>query len=134
MNNVGLPIAGFEWGRRDSNPQALRHMILSHARLPVPTLPREADSDSNGVAAKVNQVNQKVNQKLTSDILSDFLTSRREGISHHTLLFYHRCLGKAISIELTPQGINAFLSGLDCDNGKHAYFRAIRAFCHWATK
>ncbi|MBM2810921.1 MAG: Queuine tRNA-ribosyltransferase [Chloroflexi bacterium] len=28
------------WGRRDSNPHASRHVILSHARLPVPTLPR----------------------------------------------------------------------------------------------
>src|SRR5918911_2272051 len=27
------------WGRRDSNPHALLHMILSHARLPIPTLP-----------------------------------------------------------------------------------------------
>jgi hypothetical protein len=27
------------WGRGDSNPHALRHMILSHARLPIPTLP-----------------------------------------------------------------------------------------------
>lgn len=31
------------WGRRDSNPHALRHMILSHACLPVPTLPRLRD-------------------------------------------------------------------------------------------
>ena len=28
------------WGRGDLNPHALRHMILSHARLPIPTLPR----------------------------------------------------------------------------------------------
>jgi hypothetical protein len=31
---------GFEWGRRDLNPHASRHMILSHACLPVPALPR----------------------------------------------------------------------------------------------
>ena len=30
-----------KWGRGDSNPHAFRHMILSHARLPIPTLPRE---------------------------------------------------------------------------------------------
>ena len=29
-----------KWGRGDSNPHAFRHMILSHARLPIPTLPR----------------------------------------------------------------------------------------------
>ena len=33
----------FEWGRRDLNPHALRHMILSHACLPVPALPRGCD-------------------------------------------------------------------------------------------
>ena len=27
------------WGRGDSNSHALRHVILSHARLPIPTLP-----------------------------------------------------------------------------------------------
>ena len=27
------------WGRGDSNSHALQHMILNHARLPVPTLP-----------------------------------------------------------------------------------------------
>ena len=31
--------ASEQWGRRDSNPHALLHMILSHARLPIPTLP-----------------------------------------------------------------------------------------------
>jgi hypothetical protein len=28
-----------KWGRGDSNSHARRHMILSHARLPVPALP-----------------------------------------------------------------------------------------------
>ncbi len=28
------------WGRWDSNPHGLLHMILSHARLPIPPLPR----------------------------------------------------------------------------------------------
>ncbi len=28
------------WGSGDSNPDAFRHMILSHARLPIPALPR----------------------------------------------------------------------------------------------
>ena len=33
-----------KWGRGDSNPHAQRHMILSHARLPIPTLPRVGES------------------------------------------------------------------------------------------
>jgi site-specific recombinase XerD len=64
-------------------------------------------------------------------MLSDFLNSRRQGLSKHTLLFYQRCLGKAIGVELTSQGINKFLSSLTCGNGKFAYYRAMRALCIW---
>ncbi len=35
-----LKIGGLRWGRWDSNPHAQGHMILSHARLPIPTLPQ----------------------------------------------------------------------------------------------
>mgnify|MGYP006909078678 CR=1 FL=1 len=31
-----------KWGWRDSNPHALRHMILSHARLPIPPHPQRS--------------------------------------------------------------------------------------------
>ena len=31
------------WGRRDLNPHALRHMILSHACLPIPARPRAGE-------------------------------------------------------------------------------------------
>ena len=31
-----------EWGRGDSNSHALRHVVLNHARLPIPTLPHGA--------------------------------------------------------------------------------------------
>ena len=37
-------------------------------------------------------------------------------------------------MELTPQGINSFLSYLNCGNGKHAYYRAIRALCNWLER
>jgi len=67
-------------------------------------------------------------------MLSAFLSSRRPGLSQHTLLFYQRCLEKAIGIELTGKGINEFLSSLNCDNGKHGYYRAIRALCNWLVK
>ena len=35
-------VYGLWWGRGDSNSHAFRHMILNHARLPIPTLPRGA--------------------------------------------------------------------------------------------
>ncbi|MFC2060347.1 tyrosine-type recombinase/integrase [Chloroflexota bacterium] len=47
------------------------------------------------------------------------------------MLFYQRCIGKAIGIELTDEGINNFLASLTCGNGKFAYYRAIRALCSW---
>ncbi len=33
------------WGRGDSNPHALRHQILSLARLPIPALPQRMQHD-----------------------------------------------------------------------------------------
>lgn len=67
-------------------------------------------------------------------MLSVLLVSRRQGISKHTLLFYQRCFNKAIGIELTSEGISTLLSSLSCGNGKHAYFRAIRALCNLLTR
>jgi len=107
-------------------------MILSHARLPIPTLPQIRNTSSD--AEKVNQVNQKLTKRLTTDILSAFLASRRQGTSNHTLLFYQRCISKAIGIELSPQGVSSFLGGLKCGNGKLAYFRALRVLCIWLWK
>ncbi len=38
----------YGWGRGDSNPHALRHMLLRHARLPIPPLPLGKLSPSAG--------------------------------------------------------------------------------------
>jgi len=64
-------------------------------------------------------------------MLDAFLDSRRQGLSDHTMLFYQRCLRKAIGIELTAEGINNFLASLSCGNGKFSYFRAVKALCNW---
>jgi len=117
-----------KWGRGDSNPHAFRHMILSHARLPIPTLPHEANLNIDYAPEKINQ---KLTKKLTNDVLESFLKSRRQGLSNNTLSFYQTCLGKAIGLYLTPLAINTFLSTLSCKNGKFAYYRDIRALCNW---
>jgi site-specific recombinase XerC len=69
-------------------------------------------------------------------LLYKFLNSRRQGISNHTVLFYRRCITRLIyNYPLTPDGINTFLSKLECNGGgKFAYFRAIRAFCNWLVR
>jgi len=65
-----------------------------------------------------------------------FLKSRREGLSRRTIDgFYRVYLVKAIPVlglTPTPKAMNAFLGSLSCsDSGKHAYFRALRAFYRW---
>jgi site-specific recombinase XerD len=64
--------------------------------------------------------------------LDEFLQSRRQGTSVRTIEFYECCLKPfVLNYELTTDGINEFLRSLTCGNGKHGYYRAIRAFCNW---
>ena len=68
-------------------------------------------------------------------LLTKFINSRRQGISPRTIQFYEYCLEPFVNrYELTSESINQFLSELSCGNAKHAYFRALRAFCNWATR
>jgi len=68
-------------------------------------------------------------------LLTKFFNSRRQGISPQTIRFYRTCLTPFLrGYPLTSQGINEFLANLKCGNAKHAYYRAIRAFCNWATR
>jgi integrase/recombinase XerD len=64
--------------------------------------------------------------------LNEFLNSRRQGTSPRTIEFYECCLRPFITnYDLTPSDINTFLANLSCNNGRNAYYRAIRAFCNW---
>jgi integrase/recombinase XerD len=69
-------------------------------------------------------------------LLNQFLKSRRQGISPRTITFYRQCITPLIiNYALTPDGINRFLTNLNCNaGGKLAYFRAIRAFCNWLVR
>ena len=71
----------------------------------------------------------------THELVSKFLKSRRSGLSPKTLRFYEGYLKLArrvIGITATGQDITLFLESLQCSNGgKHAYFRALRAFYTW---
>ena len=96
-----------------------------------------ASSDTSPASEPTNygsDVNQNVNQVLTNKIIVSFLASRSAGLSRHTITFYHRCLNKAVGIELTPTGITEFLHNLECGNAKHAYYRALRALCRWLDR
>ncbi|MDD5127547.1 MAG: hypothetical protein PHR43_05590 [Dehalococcoidales bacterium] len=68
-------------------------------------------------------------------MFEEFIKSRRQGISPQSIRFYKTCLLPFLrAYPLTNQGINAFLASRKCVNGKHAYYRAIRALCNWAVK
>ena len=68
-------------------------------------------------------------------LFEEFVRSRRQGMSPQSIRFYRICLKPFLGkYSLTSQGINAFLSSRKCNNGRHAYYRAIRAFCNWAVK
>lgn len=68
-------------------------------------------------------------------LVTDFLQSRREGIAPTTLRFYRAFLTNAspvIGLDVTGNEINDFLKSLNCQSGgKHAYYRALRAFYNW---
>jgi len=68
-------------------------------------------------------------------LVSNFLKSRREGLSPESIQFYEGYLKLAdtvIGFHITGQEISQFLSNLGCTNGgKHAYYRALRAFYNW---
>jgi site-specific recombinase XerD len=67
--------------------------------------------------------------------VSDFLESRRQGLSPQSIEFYQgyvKLAATVIGFDITGQNISLFLSTLSCTNGgKHAYYRALRAFYNW---
>jgi len=80
-------------------------------------------------------VNKVVN-KLSFDLLTKFLDSRRQGLSPNTIDFYKTYLIPFVNnCVLTPESINYFISTRSCGlGGKHAYYRAIRAFVNWLVR
>jgi len=71
----------------------------------------------------------------SKQLVSNFLKSRRQGLSPCSIEFYNGCLRLAspiIGLQVRGQDIAHFLDNLGCSNGgKHAYYRALRAFYNW---
>ncbi len=72
----------------------------------------------------------KVNQQW----VDDFLASRPQNTSQNTLRYYQTCLYPAVGIDLTPKGINNWLTNVTKGNAKLSYYRAIKTFCNWLYK
>jgi len=93
-------------------------------------LPGESQA---GVAEQADAADLKLPNR--NELLSNFLNSRRQGLSPRTIEFYEGYLNKAIpviGVNVLGQDVTHFLNSLQCSNGgKHAYFRALRAFYGW---
>ncbi len=74
------------------------------------------------------------------ELLIDFLSDKQaRGLSPRTIDFYNGYLTRFLNgipkppLEISKSDISAFINSLDCSpGGKHAYYRAIRAFYRWA--
>jgi len=70
-----------------------------------------------------------------AEAVAQFLESRPAGTSKETIRFYRTYLHRSIPIlglKPTPADINKFVDSRKCKTGgKHAYFRAVRAFFNW---
>ena len=72
--------------------------------------------------------------KVKQQWVDEFLASRPQNTSINTFRYYQGCLYPAVGIDLTPKGINSWLTSLDCGNAKLSYYRAIKALCNWLYK
>ena len=111
-----------KWGIRDLD----MYKILSLARLPIQA--------PHTHVVVTNHESCTASPNLTPELINLFLGSRRQGLSKLTRGFYYSCLSKAIGMELSAKGINEFLTGLECKNGKHSYFRTLRVLCNWMVR
>ncbi len=66
--------------------------------------------------------------------VDEFLASRRQGLSKRTLEYYRDILSRLIGTDLTPKGINAWLTSLNVDNAKLNYYQVTKIFCNWLYK
>ncbi|MFC1912505.1 hypothetical protein ACFLXG_05075, partial [Chloroflexota bacterium] len=72
--------------------------------------------------------------KVKQQWVDDFLASRPQNTSQNTFRYYQTCLYRAIDIDLTPKGINNWLTNVTKGNAKLSYYRAMKAFSNWLYK
>ncbi len=81
--------------------------------------PKSCPSASSGTSPdrKLELFHDFVNKKQT-ELLTKFLSSRRQGLSPHTIAFYQNCLKTPVeAYELTPKGIHELLANLNSNAG-----------------
>jgi site-specific recombinase XerD len=66
--------------------------------------------------------------------VDEFLASRRQGLSIRTFEYYRDILYPLIGTDLTPKGINNYLSSLEVGNAKLNHYQGIKVFCNWLCR
>ncbi len=72
--------------------------------------------------------------RATQQWVDEFLGSRRQGLSIRTFEYYRDTLYPLIGTDLTPKGINAWLTSLNIGNAKLNYYQVTKIFCNWLYK
>jgi len=91
----------------------------------------EGRNSTTELLPRENQLKAKSSQKFTTELLEKFITSRPSGTSPKTIRIYHLALDRFLGYPVTPEGINAYLNSLTCNNAKHNYYRVIKTLCRW---
>jgi site-specific recombinase XerD len=73
----------------------------------------------------------KCSQVFTTELLEKFVLSRPQGASHRSIESYHYTLDNFIGYPVTPEGTNAYLASLRCQNGKAKFYSCLRALSRW---
>jgi site-specific recombinase XerC len=72
---------------------------------------------------------------LSKELIRLFITSRRQGLSKHTLAYYKgylKCAQSVVNIGVDGWQVKNFIDALPCSHGgKYGYFRALRTFYRW---
>jgi hypothetical protein len=72
--------------------------------------------------------------KASQNWVDEFLASRRQGLSQRTLEYYRDILHQFIGTDLTPRGINDWLTSLNVGNAKLNYYQVVKIFCSWLQR
>jgi len=88
------------------------------------------------VLYQLHDTQNKRNGLSVKHAIEGFIKSRRYGLSPRTVNDFYKCyLIKAVpklGLAPSPKRLNSFIGSLPCsEGGKHAYFRALRAFYRW---
>ena len=86
---------------------------------------------SNKNSRKFTIYEVKSSQRFTTELLGKFILSRPQEASNRSVESYHYTLGNFVGYSITPEGMNACLASLRCQNGRAKFYSCLRALSRW---